>query len=467
MKINCKTILISVGILFISFISGYALAPIVRFSSTNNVADEVTSPGTTRKLEVTLSAASTTTVTVMVKASGGTASLKKDYFFMDNPNATEIQLTWQAGDVQAKTIVYQIVDDTINEGGGEQIVFELSNPIGATLEAATMFSNTWIYDDDFPNAPKLKKATNHEMRYYISTPKGWKLSDNAAVVFAIDGAGRWYRGMDESFRTAREDCPFIVITPITLSNGNYAQSDIGALSEYYPPLVMNAAWIDKYNFDEQGLLAVLDDVKKAYNSQAKFFISGHSGGGLLNYRMIFQHPDLIFASAPACPNFYTSAISNYSTAPERMNLPIKVFQGAADPYLSILNSQWLNAKLALDNHQYTQYSRDTLAAPAGHEPFAKEVMNYFCNIKIISSTSKDEKESIIQFFPNPATDYIEIKPVLKVEEIRIQFFDLYGNLVLQSYNQSRMNVSNLPKGIYLLHYSDNMNRSFYSKLILQ
>ena len=279
-------------------------------------------------------------------------------------------VTWSEGDSAPKHCEYRIVNDTQAEGG-EEIQFALTDPVGVDLDAATSRTRTWIYDDDYPGAPVLRQAAGHDILYYLSLPKDWSPAMDAPVLFSIDGAGGWYRGMEETFRTARGERPFILVTPITRSNG----APWAALSEYYPTDLAGAA--ARFNFDEAGLLAIWADLRSAgITSDARFYLTGHSGGGLVAYRMVFQHPALLFAVAPTCPNYWASAIDHVSMDPARATLPLTVIQGLDDPYLpDHMEPEWQLARRALMDNGFRQVDR--LMIPGGHDPFADRVLELF------------------------------------------------------------------------------------------
>lgn len=116
---------------------------------------------------------------------------------------------------------YRIVDDDLAEPG-EEIQFVLADGHGVAIDPSAARTRTWIYDDDFSGAPVLRKATGHDIVYYLSRPIG---------VAATAG-----------------DRPFVLVTPITRSNG----APWAALSEYYAADL--GAGEDRFAFDEDGLL---------------------------------------------------------------------------------------------------------------------------------------------------------------------------------------------------------------------
>jgi hypothetical protein len=92
--------------------------------------------------------------------------------------------------------------------------------------------------------------------------------------------------------------------------------------------------------------------------------------------MIFQHPVLLRAAALSGPNYQGRCLAegSFSTAPARVNLPVKVFQGEmSNQYLPI---QFEAAKTQAEAHGYRNVTR-TLVSSKPHSPLADEILAYF------------------------------------------------------------------------------------------
>ena len=76
------------------------------------------------------------------------------------------------------------------------------------------------------------------------------------------------------------------------------------------------------------------------------------------------------------------------------------------------------------------------------------VSSLFKYSKVIS-VEHQNKNTTFQIFPNPVNDYVEIKTNQKG---RCQIIDISGKILLEKdiINLSRMNVSDLPNGIYFI-----------------
>lgn len=77
-----------------------------------------------------------------------------------------------------------------------------------------------------------------------------------------------------------------------------------------------------------------------------------------------------------------------------------------------------------------------------------------------------ESEKIdIQVYPNPVTDYLKVSDNASVERVKI--FNLVGKAV-KNYDYLRGRdyfVGDLPKGIYLVQFSDNQSKTIITKRI--
>jgi poly(3-hydroxybutyrate) depolymerase len=195
------------------------------------------------------------------------------------------------------------------------------------------------------SAPMLKTALHHPMQYYVSLPEGWTRDKKWPIVVTITGGLKNFQANAETFAAARKNLPFIIVTPVNLTNGG---SDLRHAREYsYAPAVWDevdkTSWCD---FDAKGLDAVIEDVRQQYNGEAKYFIAGHSAGGHLVWMMVLMHPEKLAAAATTGGNFTNRCIGTISSAPERVSLPVKGFRGdqEGEPATSPDKEQFFTAK---------------------------------------------------------------------------------------------------------------------------
>lgn len=231
------------------------------------------------------------------------------------------------------------------------------------------------------DAPALRVARAHPMRYYVSMPKGWDPSRRWPVLVAVEGAGSAFEGHCREFARQRGDRPFIVVTPLTVSSTN----DLMKAHDVYPEPVreeMRREWGGqgqlgpwRKTFDLEGLLAVLDDLRADCGAEDRVWITGFSGGGVLTWMMVMTHPERLAGAAPACANFFGHE-GPLSQDPARESLSVKAFQGDQDPYWKDeahnLERQWEAASGLCREAGYRRVEREILAG-AGHVACAAQV----------------------------------------------------------------------------------------------
>lgn len=227
------------------------------------------------------------------------------------------------------------------------------------------------------SGPILRTASTHKMQYYVQLPKGWTPSKKYTIVVGVEGAGSNFKGMLSSLVANRGDLPVICVTPQTFSSTNSLSGQASKYT-YAADLVAEYDGGDRFKFDEEGLLAVIADVKKDFSGEDRFCITGFSGGGNLTWLFVFEHPDMLLGAAPACGNFATRKYE-IPDAPEKEKLPVKAFQGDKDEYLHQppnLEQQWVAAKKLADENGYRNVSREMLPG-VGHSGCGDRVMAFF------------------------------------------------------------------------------------------
>lgn len=227
------------------------------------------------------------------------------------------------------------------------------------------------------SGPILRTASTHKMQYYLQLPKGWTPAKKYTIVVGIEGAGSNFKGMLSALTSNRGDLPVICVTPQTFSSTNSLAGQ-AAKYTYAPDLVAEYDNGDRFKFDEEGLLAVIADVKKDFSGEDKFCITGFSGGGNLTWLFVFQHPDMLLGASPACGNFATRKY-DIPDVPEKATLPVHAFQGDKDEYWHNppnLEVQWVAAKKLADENGYKNVTRDMLPG-VGHSGCGDKVMAFF------------------------------------------------------------------------------------------
>ena len=229
---------------------------------------------------------------------------------------------------------------------------------------------------DKPTEPVLRTASRHPMQYYVSLPEGWTPDKKWTIVVTVTGGLKDFQTNAKLFAAARKNLPFILVTPVNLTNGG--GSNLRNLPEYnYAPSVWDdvnkVGWCD---FDLQGLDAVIADVQRLYNGREKCFIAGHSAGAHLTWMMILMRPEKLLGAATTGGNFKNRCITSVSNAPERVDLPVKGFLGETDEARVALAEQFNDANKLANANGYKHISFEVIKG-RDHNPLPDEVLAYF------------------------------------------------------------------------------------------
>lgn len=231
-----------------------------------------------------------------------------------------------------------------------------------------------------PDSPRLKTASTHPIQYYISLPQGWTATKKWPVVMVIESADREFQQAATAFADARGSGPFILITPLVVTNGGAGYRSVPTY--HYS----DAVWqrIDNsgaFNFDLDGITAIMQDVTKQYAGEDKYFITGLEAGGHTVWGILFNRPEAVRAAALVCPNYLGRWVDeqHISSAPERAALPIRNFVGTKDTLCSAgspIYTQMQKAVTLAGAHGYKNVSL-VRVEDKGHERLATEVLTYF------------------------------------------------------------------------------------------
>ncbi|MCZ7649569.1 MAG: hypothetical protein M5U26_30635 [Planctomycetota bacterium] len=227
--------------------------------------------------------------------------------------------------------------------------------------------------------PLLRKAKDHPLRYYLSLPKGWQRGKKYPILVTVDGAGCNFLGSARSYTSRRGDEPYIVVAPCTFINtSNHARGNYAMYSDEEWKRIQELPG-SAATFDHDGLLKVLDDVRADFGGEEKFYMTGFSGGGNLTWIMIFLHPEMLAAAAPACPNCIP--LRKVSDHEARKTLPVHVYQGDKDQFLAtILEPQWRLVQAMARAGGFEKIDREMLPG-VGHSPCVEKVLGYFNGIR--------------------------------------------------------------------------------------
>jgi predicted esterase len=183
----------------------------------------------------------------------------------------------------------------------------------------------------------LRRAATHPIRYYLSLPQGQPQS----VLVCVAGADADFAGLVEKYRRARGNRPFLIVAPCTFSNTNRLRGQtLARYRRLYSEEEIRRAGGQglipdvnrRLDWDEEGLLAFLEDLRTTLGTAPRIYLTGFSGGGLLVWRMIVRHPDQLALAVPVCPNFncWGHGYCHWPPSRSAAALPVHVILGEKD-----------------------------------------------------------------------------------------------------------------------------------------
>jgi predicted esterase len=238
--------------------------------------------------------------------------------------------------------------------------------------------------------PQLKTASSHPIQYYLSLPEGWAAGSQERsprkkwpVVVVIESAERDFLQAATAFVQARGPRPFILVTPLVVTNGGAGYRSV--LTYHYSDQVWDRIQNSgQFNFDMDGISAIMQDVAKQYGGEDKYFVTGFEAGGHTVWGILFNHPEAVRGAALVCPNYLGRWVDegHISLAPERGGLPIRNLIGTKDDLCAVghpIYTQMQRAMSLADAHGYKNVSL-VLVEGKGHERLAEEVLAYFSSL---------------------------------------------------------------------------------------
>jgi hypothetical protein len=230
---------------------------------------------------------------------------------------------------------------------------------------------------------QLKTASSHPIQYYLSLPEGWVAGKKWPVVVVIESADRQFLEAATAFAQARKHRPFILVTPLVVTNGGAGYRSVPTY-HYSEPVWDRIQTSGQFNFDMEGITAIMQDVVKQDSGEDKYFVTGFEAGGHTVWGILFNHPEVTRGAALVCPNYLGRWVDaeHISSAPGRTGLPIRNFVGTKDDLCSPGNPIYTQMERAMnlaDAHGYKNVSLVRLEGK-GHERLADEVLGYFSSL---------------------------------------------------------------------------------------
>lgn len=246
--------------------------------------------------------------------------------------------------------------------------------------ALVTLSCTQLLFAQVSEGPQLTTASTHPIQYYLSLPEGWTAGKKYPVVVVIESAERQFLQAAEAFARARKHLPFIIVTPLVVTNGGAGYRSVPTY-HYSDDVWTRIQNEGQFKFDLDGITAVVRDVVKQYGGDDKYFITGLEAAGHTVWGILFNHPEAVRGAALVCPNYLGRWVdeAQISTATERTDLPIRTLVGTKDELCVPGHPIYVQMQRAISlarGHGYRNVSL-TPVEEKGHERLAEEVLAYF------------------------------------------------------------------------------------------
>jgi pimeloyl-ACP methyl ester carboxylesterase len=236
------------------------------------------------------------------------------------------------------------------------------------------------------SVPALRTATTHPMKYHLALPQGWTAGKTFPVAVLIPDAGRDFEGNLAAFVKARGALPYILVAPHVVTSGG-ANYRLAGSYRYSEADWKNVAEAGDWRFDEEGIAAVLADVRALFGGEEKAFLTGWEAGGHTVWAYTFRHPDRLRAAALVSTNWRGRwvADADWSSSPARTDLPVKVlfcdrskveYPVGWDAFLG----QTRDAMKLAEAHGFGNVTFES-APGRPHGPLADEVVAFFESVR--------------------------------------------------------------------------------------
>jgi dienelactone hydrolase len=230
--------------------------------------------------------------------------------------------------------------------------------------------------DSLKTAPRLCATPDSGRHYLLSLPDAWTPGGTWPTAVIFQGSNANFRTIAATWHRISRGLPFIVITPLIVSNaGNYLRK-----KAHYAPyddsaLIAFERWDfqKKLACDLDGVHAVRDDVHRRYGGEHKAYLCGFSAGGNLMWECVFRDSRGVHVAAPVCASYYGGA--RLDSARADRSLPVVCWQGKKDPHGKHMLQSWQSAESQLKKHGYRHLR--FIGTMRGHDWHHDEVIALF------------------------------------------------------------------------------------------
>jgi hypothetical protein len=99
--------------------------------------------------------------------------------------------------------------------------------------------------------------------------------------------------------------------------------------------------------------------------------------------------------------------------------------------------------------------------------YLKIHQNINCTNCKLTSTPEKTVINPITISPNPATDFIQFTFTEKITDFEVEIINFLGRTVMKTRNQNKLNIEQLPKGMYLVKITDEQKNIMIMKIVFQ
>lgn len=199
--------------------------------------------------------------------------------------------------------------------------------------AMVLLASPWVLGQGDPMI-RVRTSARHPMPYALSLPKGWCTQRTWPVVVVIPDAERDFQGNLAAFVRARGERPFILVAPFVVTSGGSGFRET-ANFQYEVAVWREVDRAGDFGFDQEGIQAVLEEVRQRFRGEEKAYLTGWEAGGHTVWPLLFRNPERWAAVAPVSTNWAGRWMGpgDWSTSPARAQVPVQVFFVGPQPGL--------------------------------------------------------------------------------------------------------------------------------------
>lgn len=180
------------------------------------------------------------------------------------------------------------------------------------------------------NGGLVVQGPDHLLQSYVVLPDGWNAKKTWPMFVAIVGANCAYTSMLEELIKAGKKKPYILVVMMTIGNGNELPLD----KLPYPKTIMQR-YVDmmrrpqRIDWDMLGMKSNLAEIRRRFNGDEKFFLTGYSGGGFVLYQWLLHASDQLIGACAGSANYWTYPERDMKK-PEDGGCPVLIVTGSLD-----------------------------------------------------------------------------------------------------------------------------------------